>query len=179
MYQTKRLTLLTAQEIKADAVLKYYEINQKHLSRWEPVREDSFYTVEYQNEVLKKDLATFNDRTGLKLYITLDGQEVIGILNFFNIIYGCFLSTFVGYGLGEKYVGNGYMTEALTKGIDIMFNEYGLHRIEGNVIPENTDSMAVLQRCGFESEGLSRNYLRINGIWKDHIHMVILNKTMA
>ena len=176
MYQTERLKLITAKEVTAEAVLNYYEVNKKHLGEWEPKRDDSFYTVEKHNEILERDKTTLDNRNGLKLYITLDGKEVIGILNFFNIIYGGFLSTFVGYGLGEKAVGHGYMTEAMKKGIEIMFTEYGLHRIEGNVIPENTRSLAVLEKCGFESEGLSKNYLRINGVWEDHIHMVILNR---
>ena len=40
-------------------------------------------------------------------------------------------------------------------------------------------SMAVLKKCGFSEEGYSKKYLRINGIWQDHIHMVLLNNDLV
>ncbi|MEG0680254.1 MAG: 30S ribosomal protein S5 alanine N-acetyltransferase, partial [Eubacterium sp.] len=30
----------------------------------------------------------------------------------------------------------------------------------------------------FQNEGLSKKYLKINGQWEDHIHMVLLNETI-
>lgn len=52
-----------------------------------------------------------------------------------------------------------------------------LHRIEGNVMPVNRASRAVLERCGFVCEGASRKYLKINGVWEDHLHYVLLNES--
>ena len=40
----------------------------------------------------------------------------------------------------------------------------------------NTASLRVLEKCGYRPEGLARRYLRINGVWEDHIHMVRLNE---
>ena len=42
----------------------------------------------------------------------------------------------------------------------------------------NGASLAVAKKLGFQNEGISRSYLRINGIWEDHIHMVLLNTQM-
>ena len=70
------------------------------------------------------------------------------------------------------------MTEAVTLGRAYAFSELGQHRIEGNVMPRNLPSRRVLEKCGFENEGLSKYYLKINGIWEDHIHMVKLNWSM-
>ncbi|WP_432490651.1 GNAT family N-acetyltransferase, partial [Flavonifractor plautii] len=44
-----------------------------------------------------------------------------------------------------------------------------LHRIEAASIPSNQPSIRVLERSGFEREGLARQYLKINGHWSDHI----------
>ena len=55
--------------------------------------------------------------------------------------------------------------------------ELGLHRIEANIMPCNLPSLGVAEKCGFVREGLSRKYLKINGVWEDHIHMVRLNET--
>lgn len=52
--------------------------------------------------------------------------------------------------------------------IDIMFR-FGLHRIMANYCPENVRSGKLLARLGFEQEGLARDYLYLNGRWRDHI----------
>jgi len=67
------------------------------------------------------------------------------------------------------------MTEAVKKVVDYAFTELKLHRIEGNVLPDNVSSLKVLDKNGFKYEGVSEKYLKINGVWRDHIHMVKLN----
>ncbi len=51
-------------------------------------------------------------------------------------------------------------------------------RIEGNIMPRNRASIAVVEKCGFVREGISRKYLKINGVWEDHVHDVVLNEAM-
>jgi ribosomal-protein-alanine N-acetyltransferase len=53
-----------------------------------------------------------------------------------------------------------------------------LHRIEANIMPRNQRSLRVVEKLGFVDEGLSRDYLKINEKWEDHIHMVLLNKDL-
>ena len=93
----------------------------------------------------------------------------------FNIIRVAFLSCHLGYKLDKDEINQGYMTEALERAKDIIFDEFGLHRIEANIIPRNTRSMRVVQKLGFHEEGLAYRYLRINGKWEDHVHMALLN----
>lgn len=68
------------------------------------------------------------------------------------------------------------MTQAVSAITKIAFEELKLHRIEANVMPFNKASLRVLEKCGFENEGLSKKYLKINNVWEDHIHMVKLNE---
>jgi ribosomal-protein-alanine N-acetyltransferase len=56
-----------------------------------------------------------------------------------------------------------------------MFGEYGLHRIEANIIPRNAASLRVAEKAGFLPEGIARKYLKIHGVWEDHVHMVRMN----
>lgn len=79
----------------------------------------------------------------------------------------------MGYKLDCDEINKGYMTEAIKKVLDIMFNEYGLHRIEVNVMPRNIRSLKVMKKLNFEEEGYSRRYLEINGKWEDHVHFAI------
>ncbi len=70
------------------------------------------------------------------------------------------------------------MTEAIVKMVAIAFEKLSLHRIEANIIPRNTRSIRTVEKAGFEYEGISKKYLKINGVWEDHVHMVILNEAM-
>jgi ribosomal-protein-alanine N-acetyltransferase len=67
------------------------------------------------------------------------------------------------------------MTEAIGRGIDYIFRKEQLHRIEANVMPRNAPSLRVVEKLGFCEEGIAKNYLKIDGKWEDHIHMVLLN----
>lgn len=176
-YETERLLLKVLDESYADVVLEYYLRNKMFLSQWEPVREEEFYTKQYHEEQLHKDILNMENGSSVRLWIfkKQDERRTIGTIAFNNIVRGAFFSCFLGYKLDKDEINKGYMTEALKKGIDIMFNEYGLHRIEANIIPRNTPSLRVVRKLGFYNEGLAYKYLKINGKWEDHIHMVLLN----
>ncbi|TDT72411.1 acetyltransferase (GNAT) family protein [Hypnocyclicus thermotrophus] len=70
------------------------------------------------------------------------------------------------------------MSEAVNEIIKFAFDNLNLHRIEANVLPRNKASMKVLEKNGFILEGYSKDYLKIDDEWKDHIHMVKLNKKL-
>lgn len=42
-------------------------------------------------------------------------------------------------------------------------------------MPRNAASLRVLAKNHFVNEGLSKHYLKINGRWEDHVHMVRIN----
>ena len=46
----------------------------------------------------------------------------------------------------------------MTKALDIIFNEYKLHRIEATVIPNNKSSLRVLEKFNFKHEGICEKY---------------------
>jgi ribosomal-protein-alanine N-acetyltransferase len=75
----------------------------------------------------------------------------------------------VGYWIGEPFAGNGYATAALEAVLSFAFDRLGLHRVEAACVPENMASQSVLMKQNFELEGRARSYLRINGVWRDHL----------
>jgi len=177
MYASDRLILKTANEVTIEHVLDYYRDNQKFLEPFEPKREDTFYTYRQQSIDLYNDVFHLEHGSALKLFLTLEGStQIIGILNFSQIIMGPFKSCYLGYSLLEKKQGQGYMIEAVKKGIEIMFDQYGLHRIEANVMPNNHKSVKLLKHLNFVYEGTAKSYLCINGHWEDHDHYTLLNE---
>lgn len=176
MYKTERLFLKTASEMSVEPLIDYYRDNKLFLKQFEPKRDESYFTYRHQSLILSNDRYELETKTGLKLFIYLkSADQLIGIINFTQIIMGAFKSCFIGYNQDMKKTGNGYMNEAITRGIKIIFEDYGLHRIEGNVMPINKASIHVLQKLNFECEGRAKKYLMINGAWEDHLHYVLLN----
>lgn len=177
IYPTERLILKVLDKTYAEEVLAYYSRNKSFLEEWEPAREEEFYTKRYQEEQLERELSEIQNNRSFRLWIFKKGDEnrIIGSVGFNNIVRGAFLSCFLGYKLDNGEINKGYMTEAVQKGIDVMFHGFGLHRIEANILPRNKRSLRVVEKLGFHEEGLAYQYLKINGKWEDHIHMVLLN----
>lgn len=177
VYETERLVLKVLDKSYAEVVLDYYLRNKLFLENWEPTKSPEFYTRVYQEKQLDDELDKIENNYSFRLWISPknNDKKIIGSVGFNNIVRGAFLSCHLGYKLDKDEIKKGYMTEAIQKGINIMFNDFGIHRIEANIIPINTNSLRVATKLGFYNEGLAFKYLKINGKWEDHIHMVLLN----
>jgi ribosomal-protein-alanine N-acetyltransferase len=102
-----------------------------------------------------------------------DDGAIVGFINLSEIIRGGLQTAFIGYGAVAAYAGQGYMSEGLQLVLARAFGEMQLHRLEANIQPDNTASIALVKRAGFVSEGLAERYLKIGGRWRDHEHWVI------
>ena len=101
-------------------------------------------------------------------------NRVVGVINLNEIVAGAFQSAYLGYYGMVDFSRAGLMTEALRMTIDFAFGEFGLHRLEANIQPENVASIALVRRLGFTQEGFSPRYLRIDGEWRDHERWALL-----
>ena len=61
------------------------------------------------------------------------------------------------------------MYEALRVLIPSLFVDLRLNRVEATILEENIASQKLLKKLGFKKEGKLRNYLKINGNWRDHV----------
>lgn len=178
--ETDRLLLKSPDEVTAKAVCDYYIKNRKFLEEFEPARDEEFFTEEHQQKLLNGQMKDWNENRSRCFYITTkeNKTDIIGAINLNNIVMGVFCSCFLGYRLDYTHNNMGYMTEATNRIVQFAFEDLKLHRIEGNIIPRNKASIAVVEKCNFEYEGISRKYLKINGVWEDHVHYVKLNEEM-
>lgn len=173
-----RLRLLPAQEKLALRCAEFYVRNRAFLRPFEPQRPPAFFTVEGQREVLQQDEQAAQARRSYRFYLERKGfsQELIGCIGLNEVVWGAFCSAFLGYKMDAKYQNKGYMTDAVRLVVRYAFDTLGLHRLEANIMPRNAASLRVVEKNGFVAEGLARKYLKINGIWEDHIHMVKWNE---
>ena len=108
-----------------------------------------------------------DDHEGLLLCSKAD-HGIVGVLNINTIVRGSFLSASLGYYVAREHTGKGYMREGVELIKTYAFEDLGLHRIEANIQPDNERSIHLVKSCGFEYEGVSKQFLFINGRWRDH-----------
>ena len=133
--------------------------------------------TEYGREVFDHMLEDAERETNEYFVICRRSDDaIVGTINLSQIFRKAFQNAYLGYALGARFTGNGYMTEAVQLILKFAFEELKLHRVEANVKPANKPSIAVLQRCGFTKEGFSRRYLKIGGRWRDHERWAIIKE---
>ncbi len=175
---TARLRLVAPDESLAAALVGFHERNRAHLAPWDPPTPEGFFTVRGQRERLLKSRRAFAAGEAFRywLYTLDDPTRVVGQAHIFSISRGAFHSAMLGYQLDQDQQGSGLMHEALQTLLAEMFSDrVRLHRIQAAHLPENLRSAAVLARLGFQPEGLAKNYLFINGQWRDHVINALLN----
>ncbi|MEP7099985.1 MAG: GNAT family N-acetyltransferase [Burkholderiales bacterium] len=176
---TARLRLVAADESFAPALLDFHERNRAHLAPWDPPTEPGFFTEAVQARRLHDAAAAFAAGTGFRYLLQPIGDtgRVIGSINFSNIVRSAFQSCNLGYALDQEYEGQALMTEALRCAIGEVFSpRINLHRIQAAYRPENWRSAEVLKRLNFHDEGVCPDYLFIDGLWRVHRLVALLNK---
>jgi ribosomal-protein-alanine N-acetyltransferase len=102
-------------------------------------------------------------------------EEIIGSVCFQNFLKDPYQSCSIGYKISHKYIRQGYAFEGVHKGLEIVFNESPLHRVEAFIMPNNEPSLRLIERLSFVYEGVSYSYAHINGIWSDHRRYALIH----
>jgi ribosomal-protein-alanine N-acetyltransferase len=74
----------------------------------------------------------------------------------------------IGYDLSPAYWSRGYMTEALTAAIASGFENMALNRMEAIIALENVASFRLVEKLGFQREGVLRDRHLFRGTYYDH-----------
>jgi ribosomal-protein-alanine N-acetyltransferase len=174
---TDRLILRLPEFKDSQAMCDFVVKNKAHFSPWESTPKDFYYTKNYWEKRIEEACNDFEfDKSCyLNLYAKED-KQLVGVINYDKFIRGAFHSCFLGFKISKQMQGKGLMTEALQASINYVFKELNLHRIAANYMPHNKASAKVLAKCGFEQEGIAKDYLRINGKWEQHVLTACLNE---
>lgn len=69
--------------------------------------------------------------------------------------------------LKDQFQANGYGPEALRAFLDYAFKNLNLHRVEAQAFTHNEPSNKLMERLGFQKEGVRRQARYKNGEWRD------------
>ncbi|MFJ9318043.1 GNAT family N-acetyltransferase [Streptomyces globisporus] len=142
--------------------------NRAYMRRWEPVRPDTFYTVDGQAARLTALLADRDAGRAMPWVLADADDRVIGGFTLSGIERGPFRNGRLGYWVDEGHTGRGLATAAVRAVCEAARDRLGLHRVEAATVTDNAPSQQVLAKAGFERIGTAPGYLHINARWRDH-----------
>jgi ribosomal-protein-alanine N-acetyltransferase len=144
--------------------------SREFLTPWEPLwPEDDLTRAAFRRRLRRQSDEMARDEAFSFLIFDAGADTLLGGLTLGGIRRGVAQSGTLGYWMGAPHAGKGRMTRAVASAVRFGFATLRLHRIEAACLPENTASQTLLERNGFQREGLARGYLRINGAWRDHL----------
>jgi [ribosomal protein S5]-alanine N-acetyltransferase len=140
------------------------------LQPWEPLwPEDDLTARAFRRRITRYHAEIEKDEAYSFFVCSANGQDLLGGLNLTNVRRGAASMASLGYWMGQPHAGKGLMTEAVNLMIPFAASKLRLRRIEAACVPENRVSIRLLEKNAFVQEGYARQYLAINGAWRDHL----------
>jgi ribosomal-protein-alanine N-acetyltransferase len=170
--------LRLAEANEAQLVVDFLDRNRAHLGPWEPEPPVGFYTLAYWRERIAQLRREEDEGRQVRFHLfekKAKPARIVGSVGISNIVRGAFHCAHLGFGLDGTLQGRGVMFEALEASIAYAFGPMNLHRLEANHQPQNLRSAKLLRRLGFVPTGFARDYLLIDGEWRDHVQTALIN----
>jgi ribosomal-protein-alanine N-acetyltransferase len=144
--------------------------SREFLTPWEPVwSEDDLTRTSFRLRVKRAAREITSDEAYSLFIFEARSEVLLGGLTLGLVRRGVAQACTLGYWMGQRHAGKGHMTEAVRGALNFAFSDLALHRVEAACLPHNEPSRRLLERVGFRREGEARGYLRINGVWADHL----------
>jgi [ribosomal protein S5]-alanine N-acetyltransferase len=152
------------------------ETSRRFLTPWEPTWSADALTRASYRQRLFHYASEWRTGQGYNFFLfrNADGA-LLGGIGLSQVRHGVAESGNLGYWMGERYSGQGFMTEGLALMLGFCFGRLKLHRVEAACLPHNAASRKVLAKNFFREEGYAKEYLCIDGAWQDHVLFATLH----
>jgi ribosomal-protein-alanine N-acetyltransferase len=149
--------------------------SRKFLTPWEPTwPADDLTRSAFRRRIRRYQIEIRDDRAYPFFILRQADGLMLGGITLSNVTRGMTQTATIGYWMGERFAGRGHMTAAVRALVPYAFSALRLHRLEAACLPHNTASIRLLEKTGFQREGLARGLVCINGRWQDHIVFALL-----
>ncbi|RDB34233.1 GNAT family N-acetyltransferase [Exiguobacterium sp. RIT594] len=161
--KTARLQLIEVTPEHAPAL--FHILSNEDVTRFygmDPLREQ-----EHALHIIESFKQTFDSRQGIRWgMVTRDSGTFIGTIGLNHLsLYS--KKAEIGFELDPAHWRRGYVAEAIEAVLAYAYETLGLYRMGAVTFLENTASIQLLTRIGFEEEGILRGYLFQGGTSHD------------
>jgi len=174
--ETARLMVRLVEPDDVDDVIAYDRRNAEHVKPWAPKPSPDAFDRDARRDRIARRRAEADADTGYGFIAMLRGEPgIVAGISLSHIVRASFQACHLGYSVDARHEGKGLASEAVRAVVEFAFEELGLHRVMANYQPTNERSGRLLRRLGFVPEGYARDYLFIDGAWRDHILTALVN----
>ena len=145
-------------------------------------RQDYFDNISHDKKVLETFICKYAetiDEVDLTSYTTNESLFAVRLKETGRLI-GIILSfdekgdaCEIGYGIGSGYWNRGYVTEAVTRFLEYLFEEKGFRSVCASFFTGNEASRRIMEKCGMHFDRLSEKELEYLGKERDLIYYSI------
>ncbi len=155
-FDTERLTIRAPRVEDAHEVAAAVTESLPELRPWMPWAVEP-PTVEFEIGRLRHGMAKWLTREDLLLHVMLKGTSTFVMGSGLHRIDWHSGKFEIGYWVRTKFMGQGFVTEAVYGITNFAFKQLHANRVEIRCDSDNIRSAAVAKRCGFLLEGILRH----------------------
>lgn len=157
--ETERLVLREIKNEDADAIFSCFS-NEQVMKYY---GSDAFQTIEQAKDLIELFAKNYLEKRTIRWGIEVkDSNELIGTIGY-HAWASKHRKAEIGYEIHPTYWRKGYVSEAIQKIIEYGFKEMDLTRIGAIIYLENDGSYKLLEKLGFQREGVLRKNMYQNG----------------
>ena len=155
---------------KKDADFFFKSLNEKNLTTYLSLR--PLKSLEYSKGLIKNYLRYWDNYLQFNYIIELHNLDLIkiGSISLWNVNWQ-HQRTQIGVWLIPSFWGKGLGERSLNLIKRIAFNHLKINRLEAYIAIENKKSISLFEKCGFEKEGMLKQYLNFQG--KNHNAIIV------
>lgn len=158
-----------------EALAALRERSLEQVRPWEPRR--AVDAPESGRAWAERMVAAPEGRDFLRLVVAPNaGGGPVGLVTLGQVVGGPQRSACASWWIGTGHEGRGFGREAVGLLLAVAFLELGLNRVEANIRTGNDRSLRLALGLGFRREGLSPEFLEIDGAFRDHDRLAILRR---
>ncbi|MCS7012563.1 MAG: GNAT family protein [Chloroherpetonaceae bacterium] len=168
-----RLYIRPVEMHDAQALTDAINASLETLRPWMPWAQTKV-TLEAELKFIENAIAEMFTNKSLTFCICLrQGDEILGTVGTHTIDWLNF-KTAIGYWIVSAHQGKGYASEATLLLLEYLFTDMNLYRVSASAAPNNLASARVLEKLGFQFEGVQRGAFLVGTRWQDLREYAIL-----
>ena len=150
-------------------ILIYYKNNSDFHKFSMPMKNDDFFSEKNFVYMIQEEEKLLNLGQFYRFFIFRKNTfNILGDVSIYDIRYGNISSCFLGIKIDKESTNKGIASEVLECIINFIKNDLKLHSIRATILPNNSKSISLFEKNGFQFDGVIRHLFKSENGWEDH-----------